>query len=211
MGPAPDWGFEARAGRHGARAVAGVDEAGRGPLAGPVVAAAVILAPERPVPGVADSKVLSPARRERLYDAIRSAARAVGVGIVAPDEIDRVNILQATIRAMTAAVNNLRAPDGDGVAADYLLIDALTLPDVPLPQDGIVRGDGRSVSIAAASIIAKVTRDRLMVDMDRRYPGYGFAVHKGYPTRDHRSALVRLGPCPEHRRSFRGVNAGGPG
>jgi len=97
------------------------------------------------------------------------------------------------------------------VAADHLLIDALTLPDLPLPQEGIVRGDGRSVSIAAASIIAKVTRDRLMVDMDRRYPGYGFAVHKGYPTRDHRSALVRLGPCPEHRRSFRGVNAGGPG
>lgn len=200
MGQAPpSWQFEAAAWVRGARAVAGLDEAGRGPLAGPVVAAAVILDPDRPVPGVADSKTLSPARREALFADIHRNARAVGLGIVPHDEIDRINILQATLRAMTRAVADL------GTAPDYLLIDALTLPGVPLPQDGIVRGDGRSVSIAAASIVAKVTRDRLMADLDRAYPGYGFAVHKGYPTAAHRRAIERLGPCPVHRRSFRGV------
>jgi len=198
----PTWQFEAAAWGRGARAVAGVDEAGRGPLAGPVVAAAVILDPDRPVRGVADSKTLSPARRERLFGEIHERARAVGVGIVSHGEIDRINILQATLRAMTRAVEELTA------APDYLLIDALTLPAVALPQEGIVRGDGRSVSIAAASIVAKVTRDRLMADLDRAYPGYGFAVHKGYPTAAHRSALARLGPCPVHRRSFRGVPPG---
>jgi ribonuclease HII len=203
MGQAPpSWQFEAAARARGARAVAGVDEAGRGPLAGPVVAAAVILDPDRPVPGVADSKTLSPARREALFGDIHENARAVGVGIVPHDEIDRINILQATLKAMTRAVADL------GIAPDHLLIDALTLPNVPLPQDGIVRGDGKSVSIAAASIVAKVTRDRLMADLDRAYPGYGFAVHKGYPTAAHREAIGRLGPCPVHRRSFRGVSPG---
>jgi len=207
MGQAPPtWQFESGAWARGARAVAGIDEAGRGPLAGPVVAAAVILDPEKPVPGVADSKTLSPARREHLFGEIHRNARAVGVGFAPHDEIDRINILQATLRAMTRAVADLSA--AGGAAPDYLLIDALTLPDVPFPQEGIVRGDSLSVSIAAASIVAKVTRDRLMVAMDRRYPGYGFALHKGYPTAAHRSAIERLGPCPVHRLSFRGVPSG---
>jgi ribonuclease HII len=203
MGQAPPtWQFESAAWARGARAVAGIDEAGRGPLAGPVVAAAVILDPGQPVPGVADSKILSPARREQLFGEIHRNARAVGVGLAPHDEIDRVNILQATLRAMTRAVQNL------GADPDYLLIDALTLPDVPFPQEGIVRGDSLSVSIAAASIVAKVTRDRLMVEIDGRYPGYGFAAHKGYPTAAHKGAIDRLGPCPIHRRTFRGVPSG---
>jgi len=204
MGQAPTLEFEARARRRGARAVAGVDEAGRGPLAGPVVAAAVILDPDDPIAGVNDSKKLSPKRREALFAQIRTRARAVGVGIVPADEIDRAGILPATRRAMTEAVAALAAA-GDGIAADHLLIDALTLPDVPLPQDGIIRGDQKSASIAAASIVAKVTRDRLMAELDARHPGYGFLVHKGYPTRDHREAIRRLGPSAVHRRSFRGV------
>jgi ribonuclease HII len=195
MGTRPTWDYEARARRSGARAVAGVDEAGRGPLAGPVVAAAVVLDPD-------DSKLLSPRRRDRLFDAIRDRARAVGVGIVSPETIDRINILQATLLAMREAVDALEAC---GLCADHLLLDALTLPDMTVPQDGIVKGDQKSVSIAAASIIAKVTRDRMMVELDARYPGYGFAVHKGYPTAVHREALARLGPSPVHRRSFRGV------
>ncbi len=195
----PTWEFEARAWARGARAVAGVDEAGRGPLAGPVVAAAVILDPDLAIPGVADSKTLSPARRERLFDDIRTRARAVGVAAVDHAEIDRINILQATLRAMARAVERL--PE----VPDYLLLDALTLPDAPFPQEGIVKGDARSVSIAAASIVAKVTRDRMMRELDGRYPGYGFAVHKGYPTEAHRQAIRRLGPCPVHRMSFRGV------
>jgi len=206
MGRRPTWEFERRAFGRGARAVAGVDEAGRGPLAGPVVAAAVILDPDAPIDGLNDSKLLSPARREHLYGQIRARARAVGVGVVPPAEIDRVNILQATLRAMAEAVAGLSTAS-PGCPADHLLIDALTLPGVSLAQDGIVKGDQKSVSIAAASIIAKVTRDRLMASLDARYPGYGFAVHKGYPTAAHREALRRLGPCPIHRRTFRGVVA----
>jgi ribonuclease HII len=209
MGQRPTWEFERRACGRGARAVAGIDEAGRGPLAGPVVAAAVILDPQDPIDGLNDSKRLSPARREHLFGQIQSRARAVGVGIVAPAEIDRINILQATLKAMTEAVAALPRAS-PGLAPDHLLIDALTLPEVSLPQDGIVGGDGRCVSIAAASIVAKVTRDRLMASLDARYPGYGFAVHKGYPTAAHREALRRLGPCPIHRRSFRGVDTGAP-
>jgi ribonuclease HII len=206
MGQPPTWEYETRARERGARAVAGVDEAGRGPLAGPVVAAAVILDPDDPIDGLADSKLLSPARRARLFEIIQSRARAVGVGLVPPGEIDRINILQATLRAMGQAVDALA---GRGGAADHLLIDALTLPGRPLPQEGIVKGDRKSVSIAAASIIAKVTRDRIMDDLDARHPGYGFAVHKGYPTAAHREALMRLGPSPVHRRSFRGVTPAG--
>jgi len=170
------------------------------------VAAAVILDPDDPIDGLADSKLLSPARRARLFEIIQSRARAVGVGLVPPGEIDRINILQATLRAMGQAVDALA---GRGGAADHLLIDALTLPGRPLPQEGIVKGDRKSVSIAAASIIAKVTRDRIMDDLDARHPGYGFAVHKGYPTAAHREALMRLGPSPVHRRSFRGVTPAG--
>jgi len=202
MGQRPTWDYEERARRHGARAVAGIDEAGRGPLAGPVVAAAVILAPGDAPDGVNDSKLLSPRRREALHDLIRARARAVGVGIVAPADIDRLNILVATRLAMMQAVAAL---EEGGCPADHLLIDALTLADVPLPQDGIVKGDRKSVSIAAASIVAKVTRDRMMLELDARHPGYGLAVHKGYPTAAHREALRRLGPSPAHRLSFAGV------
>jgi ribonuclease HII len=209
MGQGPTLDFEDRARRRGARAVAGVDEAGRGPLAGPVVAAAVILKADDPIDGVDDSKKLSPARREALFAQIHARARSVGVGIVPAREIDAGGILPATRRAMTEAVRALGAA-GAGIAADHLLIDALTLPDVPLPQDGIIRGDQKSASIAAASIVAKVTRDRLMAELDARHPGYGFRVHKGYPTRAHREAIQRLGPCEAHRRSFRGVPPAAP-
>ncbi|MDH4228788.1 MAG: ribonuclease HII [Nitrospirota bacterium] len=202
MRPGPLWEYEGRAQGRGARAIAGIDEAGRGPLAGPVVAAAVILDAADPIAGLNDSKQLSEKTRERLFTEIHTRARAVGVGIVHAGEIDRINILQATILAMTQAVERLSA---GGVEADYLLLDALTLSALPLPQEGIIGGDGKSASIAAASIVAKVTRDRIMVAYNDNFPGYGFAVHKGYPTRAHREALSRLGPCPIHRRSFRGV------
>ncbi|MDH5528152.1 MAG: ribonuclease HII [Nitrospirota bacterium] len=205
-GEGPLWEFERRAWQRGARAIAGVDEAGRGPLAGPVVAAAVILDENDPIDGLNDSKQLSEKKRERLFAEIHTRARSVGVGIVSPAEIDRINILQATLRAMTLAVESL--PVG-GVNADLLLIDALTLPGVPLPQEGIIGGDAKSASIAAASIIAKVTRDRMMLEFEAEYPGYGFAGHKGYPTRAHKEAIVRLGPSPIHRRTFRGVVATG--
>jgi ribonuclease HII len=149
--------------------------------------------------GIDDSKRLSPRRREELFSAIGNTARALSIGIVDAWEIDRTNILRATERAMTQAIEGLR------VRPDFLLIDAVELLDVEVPQRALIRGDQLSVSIAAASIIAKVTRDRLMREYDRLYPGYGFAHHVGYGTRAHREALMRLGPCPIHRRSFRGV------
>ncbi|MFQ5508008.1 MAG: ribonuclease HII [Leptospirillia bacterium] len=201
---APLWEFERRARQQGARAIAGIDEAGRGPLAGPVVAAAVILDADDPIDGLNDSKKLTPRTRERLFGEIHSRAVAVGVGIVGPDEIDRINILQATLRAMRQAVDLLPAA-GPDAEPDHLLIDALTLPGLPIPQQGIIKGDARSASIAAASIIAKVTRDRMMAAYDDEYPGYGFAGHKGYPTAAHKEAIRRLGTSPIHRLSFRGV------
>lgn len=205
MQPAPDmWYYETRAKSRGASQVAGVDEAGRGPLAGPVVAAAVMLNPNDPIDGLNDSKQLSEKARERFFGEIQARALAVGVGIVGPEEIDRINILQATLQAMNRAVEGLPAA-GEHICPDYLLIDALTLKGVPIPQDGIIKGDAKSASIAAASIVAKVTRDRLMVQYDGQYPGYGFAGHKGYPTRAHKEAIRRLGPCAIHRRSFSGV------
>jgi ribonuclease HII len=200
----PLWEYEARALERGARHIAGIDEAGRGPLAGPVVAAAVILHPADPIAGVDDSKKLTERRREALFAEIQARALAVGVGIVPPGEIDRINIYQATLRAMAQAVAALSAA-GEHIHPDHLLIDALTLPGMPIPQQGIIKGDAKSASIAAASIVAKVTRDRLMVHYDGLYPGYGFAGHKGYPTRAHRDAIHRLGPCPIHRKTFRGV------
>jgi ribonuclease HII len=183
----------------GYRFIAGVDEVGRGAWAGPVVAAAVILNLDQIPEGIDDSKLLSPRRREELFSAIGNTARALSIGIVDAWEIDRTNILRATERAMTQAIEGLR------VRPDFLLIDAVELLDVEVPQRALIRGDQLSVSIAAASIIAKVTRDRLMREYDRLYPGYGFAHHVGYGTRAHREALMRLGPCPIHRRSFRGV------
>lgn len=176
--------------------VAGVDEAGRGPLAGPVIAAAVILDPEHPVDGLRDSKCLSPARRERLYDAITQHALAWAVGRAEAAEIDRINILQATLLAMRRAVDALEP------RAEYVVVDGNRCPELDCPAQAIVRGDSRVAAISAASIIAKVTRDREMIELDARYPGYGLAQHKGYPSRAHREALEKLGPTPEHRRSY---------
>ncbi len=191
--------FEQALWRQGCRRVAGLDEAGRGPLAGPVVAAAVILSPESFLPGLDDSKRLSPQQRERLEKAIRQQAVAIGVGIVDPPVIDRLNILQSTRLAMTEALVQLTPPP------DHLLLDALMLPACPLPQTPLVKGDQRSLSIAAASVIAKVTRDRLMIQYHQAYPQYRFLEHKGYPTPAHLEALRRYGPCPLHRMTFRGV------
>ncbi len=185
------------------RVVAGLDEAGRGAWAGPVVAAAVILPPDpdrlaEALAGVDDSKRLSPAARERLYDRIREVA-ATAVGVIPPDVIDAIGILNATYRAMRAALAAL------ALQPDALLIDYLPRPLGDWPQQRLVRGERASLSIAAASIIAKVHRDRLMVELDARYPGYGFARHKGYGTREHRRALDALGPCPIHRRSWKPI------
>lgn len=180
-----------------ARRVAGVDEAGRGPLAGPLVVAAVILDPRRPVAGIGDSKALAERQREDCYARIVEHAAAWQVVVVEVAEIDRLNILQATLSGMARALAGLRP------AADEALIDGNRLPrGLALPARAIVGGDATEACIGAASILAKVTRDRLMRELDGTYPGYGFAVHKGYPTPDHLDALERLGPCGIHRRSF---------
>ena len=176
--------------------ICGIDEAGRGPLAGPVVAGAVILPKDCEILYLNDSKKLSSAKREALYDEIMEKAEAVGVGMASPARIDEINILQATYEAMREAVYNL------GVTPELLLNDAVTIPDVSIPQVPIIKGDAKSVSIAAASIIAKVTRDRLMVQYDEILPGYGFARHKGYGSKDHIEAIRRLGPTPIHRQTF---------
>ncbi len=176
--------------------ICGVDEAGRGPLAGPVAAGAVILPKECEILYLNDSKKLSPKRREVLYDEIMEKAVAVGIGMAEASRIDAVNILQATYEAMRTAVRKL------GVVPDVLLNDAVTIPRLEMLQVPIVKGDARSISIAAASILAKVTRDRLMVEYDKLYPQYGFAVHKGYGTAAHIEALKKYGPCPIHRNTF---------
>ncbi len=191
--------FERRLQRQGYKVVAGIDEAGRGPLAGPVLAAAVVLPEHFELPGLTDSKKLSHAARERLFPLIRQQALAVGIGHASPAEVDQLNILQATLQAMQRAVNRLSLPP------DYLLIDGITPLPHATPQRTLKKGDSRSLSIAAASVIAKVVRDRLMVHYDRRYPGYGFSDHKGYGSASHRRAIADLGPCPIHRTSFRGV------
>ncbi|QCQ23119.1 ribonuclease HII [Desulfoglaeba alkanexedens] len=202
--PADGLAFEAQARRRGFRLVAGLDEAGRGPLAGPVVAAAVILPSDWKAEAVKDSKQLSQAQRERLDRVIRTKAVSVGVGVVEPAEIDRLNILQATFKAMAAAVAELSPPP------DCLLIDGPYSLPLPLPQKGIPGGDRKSLSIAAASIVAKVYRDRLMEAYHARYPAYAFRVNKGYATRAHLEALKRHGPCAIHRLTFRGVRECGP-
>lgn len=181
----------------GYSAIAGVDEAGRGPLAGPVVAAAAILPINLQIPGINDSKQVSVALREKIFARLIEEKVPYAVGIGTVEEIDEHNILGATRIAMGRAVMGLPT------TPDYLLIDAVKLPAIDLPQQGIIHGDALSVSIAAASIVAKVTRDRMMEEYDRMYPGYGFARHKGYPTRDHYAALAELGPSPIHRQSFR--------
>ena len=202
-------GFEARARAMGYRMVAGVDEAGRGPLAGPVMAAAVVLPSGFSPPEIRDSKALSPKARERAFSLVTLNALAFAVGDSTPEEIDRINILQASLLAMRRAVEKLDP------APDFLYIDGkLTIPPPQgapwgaIRQEAIVSGDSRCVSVMAASILAKVTRDRLMLEYDRAYPGYGFASHKGYPTKAHLAALSALGPSPIHRKTFRGVSPG---
>lgn len=180
-------------------AIAGVDEVGRGPLAGAVVAAAVILDDNKPIAGLADSKKLSEKQREQLYDLIIANARSWAIGRAEVEEIDEINILQATMRAMERAIAGLH------VQPDFVRVDGNRLPTLPCPGEAIVKGDSKVQAISAASIIAKVTRDREMVALDCQYPGYGLAVHKGYPTPAHLGALKLLGVSPIHRRSFKPV------
>ena len=188
----------------GKRCIAGVDEVGRGPLAGPVVAACVVLPEDFDVLGVDDSKKLSEKKREQLYDAILSEALAYGIGMQDNASIDEINILEATKEAMRCAIleaeRALRAKTGCGI--DHILIDALTLREIAIPQTGIIKGDSASLSIAAASILAKVTMDRMMVEYDSIYPGYAFVKNKGYGTKAHYEGLQAQGMTPIHRRSF---------
>lgn len=179
-------------------AICGIDEAGRGPLAGPVVAGAAILPPDCDILYLNDSKKLSEKRREALFLEIQEKAVAWSVGIVGPDVIDEINILQATYEAMRRAIAGL------SIQPDLLLNDAVTIPGVEIPQVPIIKGDAKSLSIAAASVLAKVTRDHMMVEYDKIFPEYGFAKHKGYGTAMHTEALRKYGPCPIHRRSFIG-------
>ena len=191
--------------RAGLRTVAGVDEVGMGPLAGPVVAAAVVFPPrlsDERLPqsfpaGVRDSKTLTQKARERLEVEVRQIATGIGIGLVEVEEIDRINIYQAGLKAMRLALNHLP------IQPEHVLIDGRMLPDYPIPQSTVKKGDRDIYSIAAASIIAKTHRDRLMCELDRYYPQYGFARHRGYGTAAHREALRTYGPCPAHRRSFR--------
>ena len=198
----PSFSEETKLAEQGYKYIAGIDEAGRGALAGPVVAAAVIL-PCQPkgawLQEVNDSKLLKPERREYLFGYILETAVSVGVGVIHHDVIDKGNILKASLMAMKQAVEKLSPPP------DSLLIDHLQLPDVSIPQKGIVNGDGRCLSIACASIIAKVTRDRMMMKMENDYPGYGLSKHKGYCTQEHIANLRILGPSPVHRLSFHPV------
>jgi ribonuclease HII len=196
----PAWTlFEELARRQGYGCIAGIDEAGRGALAGPVVAAAVVLPKGVEIPGINDSKKLTPAKRNELFDLILEKALSVGIGSGDHLLIDRINILQATLVAMKEAVLDISP------LPDYLLIDGISKIPIGIHQRTIKKGDSASISIAAASIIAKVTRDRLMVGFDRDYPGYGFAEHKGYGCAAHMAAVARLGPCTIHRKTFRGV------
>ncbi len=193
--------FENQARRNGARHVAGVDEVGRGPLAGPVVAAAVLLPAGFSAEGINDSKKLSARQRMVAFERICRQAAGIGVGVIDAEVIDRINILEASLLAMATAIDRLDP------APDYLLVDGKQPVKRAIAQLTLTRGDSRSLSIAAASIVAKVTRDRLMEDYHRLYPAYGFAQHKGYPTRAHREAVAVYGGCPIHRRSFKGVPA----
>ena len=190
-------GFERAARGRGYRLVAGIDEAGRGPLAGPVIAAAVILPPEYQNTQIRDSKTLSPRQRERLLEVIERDAVAIGIGAVEPQVIDTVNILQATLTAMKEAVLDLSC------SPDYLLIDGINRISITVPQETIVGGDGRSISVASASIVAKVSRDRIMEMYHRQFPQYNFLKNKGYGTPEHLEAIVKYGRCKIHRCSFR--------
>lgn len=193
----PDLHFEQEAHAAGFAVVCGIDEAGRGPLAGPVVTAAVVLPKGYELAGLTDSKQLTAKKREKLFESIMADERVQkSIASATAAEIDELNILRATHLAMARAAQGLSLP------ADFALIDGLPVPNFPLPSKNIVKGDSRSLSIAAASILAKVTRDRLMAELDAQYPAYGFAKHAGYGTAAHLAALRAHGPCPEHRRSF---------
>jgi len=195
------WRIEQRLRAEGYARIAGVDEAGRGPLAGPVVAAAAILPWRCRLPGLHDSKVLTAEERERLYELIQKRALAIAVGIADARMIDRMNVLQANRHAMREAIEQLDPQP------DLVLVDGEKLPGCATPQQAVVRGDHLCASIAAASVVAKVVRDRMMRDLDALYPEYGFRNHKGYATRGHRAKLLELGPCPEHRLSFAPVRS----
>jgi len=191
--------FERQCYRAGYRNVAGIDEAGRGPLAGPVVAAAVIFPRGWVSDEITDSKMLSPKRREEIYDEVLSSAQSVGIAVVDQGEIDRINILRATLMAMKMAVLKLSP------LPDHLLVDGVSGIPIPIPQRLIKRGDTVSISIAAASVVAKVTRDRIMMEHHERYPQYNFAKHKGYGTKEHFEAIRKFGCCELHRMTFKGV------
>ena len=180
--------------------ICGVDEAGRGPLVGSVVAGAVVLDPNNPIAGLKDSKKLTPAKREYLYEQIMLKAKAWGIGEASPEEIDQINILQATMLAMRRAVEDLASRLGSW--PDKALIDGNRCPELPIPAEAIVKGDTKEPAISAGSILAKVTRDRQMAILHERFPQYGFAQHMGYPTAAHFAALKEFGICEEHRRSF---------
>ena len=203
------WEFEHDTKKNGYQQIAGIDEAGRGPLAGPVVSAAVILPEDFTCPGVTDSKKISEKKREALFPLIKRQALGVGIGLADHQEIDQINILAASLLSMKRAVLNLavspnRLPP-DFVLPDFLLVDGKFTIDMDLPQLAIIKGDSRSISIAAASIIAKVTRDHIMAELHKIYPQYNFIRHKGYPTKAHKQAIVQHGPCPVHRTTFNGV------
>ena len=178
--------------------IGGIDEVGRGPLAGPVVACCVILPKDCDILYLNDSKQVPEKKREQLYDEITKKAVAYGIGIVSHEVIDEINILQATYEAMRQAIDSMK------IKPEHLLVDAVKIPGITIPQRGIIKGDAKSASIAAASIVAKVTRDRMMVELDAKYPGYGFAKNKGYGSAEHMEALRKYGPCEIHRRSFIG-------
>ncbi len=190
------WKYEHACNGEGYQIICGVDEAGRGPLAGPVCAAAVILPADLEIEGLNDSKKLTEKRREALYDIITEKAVAYGIGFASEQEIDEINILQATFLAMRRAVDQL------SVTPDMVLVDGNREPSLDLPVKTIIKGDSLSANIAAASVLAKVTRDRLMVEQDAIYPQYKFAVHKGYGTKAHYAAIAEYGMCPIHRRTF---------
>lgn len=194
------WAYEKEAWAEGFESVVGVDEVGLGPLAGPVVAAAVLLPRSFDAKGVGDSKAMTAAARDRMFDRITNEAVCFGIGIIERETIDEINILRAAHAAMRAALSQM------GAVFDFILVDGRPVPDLCAKSRAIVKGDALSVSIGAASILAKVTRDRIMVDLDRQYPQYGFASHKGYYTAEHMSALDEHGPCPCHRRSFTPVS-----
>ena len=192
----PDYSYELAAQEAGYRHICGIDEAGRGPLSGPVVAAACVLKPGTEIAGLNDSKKLSPKKRDLLYNLILEKADDFAIGFATPAEIDDINILNATMLAMRRAIAALKMP------ADFALVDGNCIRDYPIPARAIVKGDSLSMSVAAASILAKVTRDRLCLEDDRQYPAYGFAKHKGYGTAEHIAALRAFGPCPIHRKTF---------